>query len=56
MALMRLEALVPDSTRLSQRPVTRLSNGKPHVQILEVAREKGSDLIVIGVHGEIRWT
>jgi nucleotide-binding universal stress UspA family protein len=51
MALMRLEALVPDSTPLSQRPVTRLSNGKPHGQILEVAREEGSDLIVIGVHG-----
>jgi nucleotide-binding universal stress UspA family protein len=51
MALMRLEALVPHSTRLSQRPVTRLSNGKPHVQMLEVAREEASDLIVIGVHG-----
>ena len=51
MGLMRLEALVPESMRLSQRPVTRLSNGKPHVQILEAAQEEGSDLIVIGVHG-----
>jgi nucleotide-binding universal stress UspA family protein len=51
MALMRLEALVPDSMRVSHRPVTRLSNGKPHVQVLDVANEEGSDLIVIGVHG-----
>jgi nucleotide-binding universal stress UspA family protein len=51
MALMRLEALVPTSTRLSQPPAIRLSNGKPHVQILDVANDEGSDLIVIGVHG-----
>lgn len=51
MALMGLEALVPDSIRLSHRPVARLSNGKPYVQIVDVANEEGSDLIVIGVHG-----
>ena len=51
MALTRLEALVPDSMRLSHRPVTRLSNGKPYVQIIDLANAEGSDLIVIGVHG-----
>ena len=51
MALMGLEALVPDSLHISQPPARRLANGKPHVQILEVARDEASDLIVIGVHG-----
>jgi len=50
MALMRLEALA-SGTRLSHVPVARLSSGKPHVQILDVAKAEGSDLIVIGVHG-----
>lgn len=51
MALTRLNTLAPESLRLSHRPVPRLSNGKPHAQILDVANEEGSDLIVIGVHG-----
>jgi nucleotide-binding universal stress UspA family protein len=51
MASDRLEALAPVSARLSAPPVTRLSSGKPHAQILEVACEERSDLIVIGVHG-----
>jgi nucleotide-binding universal stress UspA family protein len=42
---------VSNSLELADLHVTRLSNGKPHVQILEVDREEGSDLIVIGVHG-----
>jgi nucleotide-binding universal stress UspA family protein len=50
MALMRLEALA-SGTRLSHVPVARLSSGKPHVQILDVAKVEGSDLIVMGVHG-----
>jgi nucleotide-binding universal stress UspA family protein len=50
MALMRLESLVP-AARLSQPPATRLTSGKPYVQILDVATDEGSDLIVIGVHG-----
>ena len=37
--------------RLSRPPVSRLSNGKAYVQILDVANDEGSDLIVIGVHG-----
>jgi nucleotide-binding universal stress UspA family protein len=51
MALTRLNTLAPDSLRLSHRPVARLSNGKPYAQILHVANEEESDLIVIGVHG-----
>lgn len=51
MAMTRLNTLVPGSMRLSHRPVARLSNGKPYAQILDVANEEGSDLIVIGVHG-----
>jgi nucleotide-binding universal stress UspA family protein len=47
----RLESLVPDSLRLSQRPVTRLRNGKPYTQVLHVAAEERTDLIVVGVRG-----
>jgi nucleotide-binding universal stress UspA family protein len=50
MALKRLEDLA-SKTGLSKRPVVRLRNGKPHVQILDVAHEESSDLLVIGVHG-----
>jgi nucleotide-binding universal stress UspA family protein len=50
-ASMRLEALVPATGRASKPPARRLSNGKPYVQILEVAADEGSDLIVIGVRG-----
>jgi nucleotide-binding universal stress UspA family protein len=51
MALMRLETLVATAKRLSQPPATRLSSGKPYVQILDVANSEDSDVIVIGVHG-----
>lgn len=50
-ALARLESLVPDPIRTSRPPTTRLRNGKTYVQILEVAAEEKSDLIVIGMHG-----
>jgi nucleotide-binding universal stress UspA family protein len=50
MALMRLEE-VASATRVSHTPLVRLRNGKPYVQILDVAQEESSDLIVIGVHG-----
>ena len=46
----RLESLIPDSNRTT-RHTTRLRSGKPHVQILHVAAEEQTDLIVIGVHG-----
>ena len=46
----RLESLIPDSVSASQ-VATTLRNGKPHVQILQVAAEEQTDLIVIGVYG-----
>lgn len=49
MASAELEALPTDSAT-GQR-TTRLRHGKPYVQILEVAAEEGSDLIIVGVHG-----
>jgi len=51
MAATRLAALVPAANRLSQPPAVRLRSGKSYVQLLDVANEEGSDLIVIGVHG-----
>lgn len=56
MALTLLEALPPDSARLSRPPVSRLSNGKPHVQILEVAQEEDNDLMSSVSTEEIRST
>ena len=50
-ATARLESLVPDAVRASRPPATRLRNGKPYVQILHVATEESSDLIIIGVRG-----
>jgi nucleotide-binding universal stress UspA family protein len=49
-ALKRLEALAL-TTPSSQPLSVRVRNGKPHVQILDIAQEESSDLIVIGVHG-----
>lgn len=46
----RLESLIPESVPGS-RVTTMLRSGKPHVQILRVAAEERTDLIVIGVHG-----
>jgi nucleotide-binding universal stress UspA family protein len=47
----RLQGLAPDSIRESCRPQTRFSYGKPYREILRIAAEDSSDLIVIGVHG-----
>ena len=47
----RLQSLVPHSAPLGHPPTARLRSGKPHVQILEVAAEEHSDLVVIGVQG-----
>ena len=46
----RLESLIPESVPASQ-VATMLRSGKPHVQILQIAAEEQTDLIVIGVHG-----
>jgi nucleotide-binding universal stress UspA family protein len=49
-ALKRLESLVPDSDSVS-RVTTRLRSGKAYVQILELAAEDHSDIIIMGVQG-----
>ena len=51
LASSELEALVPAAARGATAPTARLRHGKPYVQILEVAAEEGSDLLVVGVHG-----
>jgi nucleotide-binding universal stress UspA family protein len=47
----KLRALVPDSIREWCYPRTRLVHGKAYREILRVATEDSSDLIVMGVHG-----
>jgi nucleotide-binding universal stress UspA family protein len=47
----RLQALVPDSVRNWCHPTIRTAHGKAYPEILGVASEGGSDLIVMGVHG-----
>ena len=46
----RLESLVPNSFPTSQ-VTTRIRNGKPYAQILDVATAEQSDIIIIGVRG-----
>ena len=50
-AMARLKSLVPDLVPASRPIATRISHGKPYVEILRVAAEDQIDLIVIGVHG-----
>jgi nucleotide-binding universal stress UspA family protein len=50
-AMAKLQELVPDSIRDTCRPTTRLAHGKAYREILGIATEDRSDLIVIGVHG-----
>ena len=50
-AVAKLQGLVPDAVRAWCRPDTRLAHGKPYREILGVATEDSSDLIVMGVHG-----
>ena len=47
----RLNALVPDTVRNWCHPMTRIAHGKAYRQILSIATEDSSDLIVMGVHG-----
>lgn len=47
----QLERLVPDTVRAWCTPATRIAHGKPYREILGVATEDSTDLIVIGVHG-----
>jgi nucleotide-binding universal stress UspA family protein len=50
-ATARLEALAPARSPDRVAPATRLSHGRPYVEILRVAAEDRSDLILMGVHG-----
>jgi len=54
MASAELEALLPVAVGAAGPRTTLLRHGKPYAQILEVAAEEGSDLIVVGVHGRNR--
>ena len=51
MASAELEGLLRLVPGSSKAPTTRLRHGKPYVQILDVAAEENSDLVVVGVHG-----
>ncbi len=46
-----LQTLVPESAREASSPQLRAAFGRPHDQILAVAAETRSDLIVVGVQG-----
>jgi nucleotide-binding universal stress UspA family protein len=50
-ATAKLQELIPDSIRDWCRPTTRLAHGKAYREILGIATEQSSDLIVMGVHG-----
>jgi len=50
-ATRRLVNLISGDIRAACQPATRLVHGKPYEQILAVAQELRSDLIVLGVHG-----
>jgi len=47
----RLDALVSGEARAYCEPVTRLTWGKAHRRIVEIADGEATDLIVMGVHG-----
>ena len=47
----RLAAAVPESVQEFCAVETVMANGSPYVEILRMARERSSDLIVIGIHG-----
>jgi nucleotide-binding universal stress UspA family protein len=47
----RLKAAVPESVRAYCTVETALASGKPYREILRVAADQQSDLIVMGIHG-----
>ena len=47
----RLRSAVPDAVRAYCEVETMMVPGKPYREILRVAAEQQSDLIVIGIHG-----
>ena len=47
----QLDALLSDEDRMWCRPTTQILHGRAYEEILTLARDDGTDLIVIGVHG-----
>jgi nucleotide-binding universal stress UspA family protein len=47
----KMQELVPQSMREWFHPTTRIAHGKAYREILAIATEERSDLIVMGVHG-----
>lgn len=50
-ATKRLESLVSEAIRDRCEVTVHVAHGKPYVQLLQIARDAGADLIVLGVHG-----
>jgi nucleotide-binding universal stress UspA family protein len=50
-SLQRLRAIVPDSAREFARVQEVVGEGRPHQQLLRIARERGTDVIVLGTSG-----
>jgi nucleotide-binding universal stress UspA family protein len=48
----RLRMAVPEQSRAWCQREELVATGRPHREILRVARERGADLIVLGVHGQ----
>ena len=49
----KLEQLVPDGARDWCTPTLRIGHGKAYREILNIATEDETDLIVLGVHGRL---
>ena len=47
----RLDALITDDMKTWSKPCTRVTYGKSYREIVDVARDENSDLIVMGVRG-----
>ncbi len=50
-AVARLQQAIPDEARLWCTPHELVVSGRAHEEILRVARDRGIDLIMMGVHG-----
>jgi|SRR5579859_784349 len=50
-AMHRLEVLIPEEAELWCRPLALVEHGDPATRVLAVAKERGADLIVLGVRG-----
>ena len=50
-ATKRLESLVSEAIRDRCEVTVHVAHGKPYAQVLQIARDAGADLIVLGVHG-----